>query len=183
METAMISSEYWKDFYSTFENKEPSSFAKFCCDRIYGEIVELGCGNGRDLYYFINEGKLASGVDGNFENHAIKKQTVEDYIKENKSPPFVYTRFFWHSIAPMTQEDILDWTSNYIFIEARTDQDKPKDLFGKHKRNLVNVRKLLGLLKDKGFDIEYFSEGYGFSPLKDEDPHLFRCIAHKRAVA
>ena len=120
-----------------------------------------------------------SGVDSAFENELIKKQDVGKYIKENKSPKYVYTRFFWHAIERKLQLEILKWVSDYILIEARTTEDTPV-LYTNHDRNFVNVAQLVKDLKDNEFEIVYLHEGRGLSRYKNEDPHLVRCVAYKK---
>lgn len=164
-----MNEKYWKKFYKEFHKFPPSSFAKFCKPYIKGGIVELGCGNGRDVFYL-----GALGIDKNDGND------VKDWIHKHKSPDNVYTRFFWHAIERDLQLKILKWCKGMIFIEARTTQDKPKNLFGKHKRNLVDVGQLIEDLLDNGFTILRFKQGYGMSKFKGEDPHIVRVIATKQ---
>lgn len=171
---------YWKQFYENQERFSPSSFATICFPFLIGKTIELGCGNGRDLYYFRDNGVNIKGVDSAFENHYIIKSDVETYIKENKSPNFVYTRFFWHSIPDELQLKIIKWTKEYLFIEARTTEDKStKKIFNNHYRNYIDVSKLVAQLKENKFNIEFLIEGKGLSKMKSEDPHIIRLIARK----
>lgn len=169
-------SSYWENFYErTKLTNKPSSFAKFCLPYIKGKMIELGCGNCRDLGYFKKHGVKCNGIDLAYNN--IDVRTL---IKNNAScPESVYTRFFWHSIHPSIQKDILLWITGTIFIEARTTEDVPKNLFGKHIRYYVNVPELVKELKFYGFQINYLKEGRGLSKFKGEDPHLVRVIAKK----
>jgi hypothetical protein len=169
----LINKKYWNKFYENFKEEKPSSFARFCLPYIKGEMVELGCGNCRDLLFFSNKKIKCIGIDN------ILNIGAEDYIKNNKSPKYVYTRFFWHAIDRRLQLKILKWVKGWLFIEARTDEDKPKDLFGKHKRNLVNVSQLIEDLLKEGFIIRKFKQGKGLSPYKGENPHLVRIICQK----
>lgn len=175
----MIEREYWKTFYKEHKFEEPSPFAQYVLDSIDGDFVELGCGDGRDLYYFLKNGKSGYGVDACVEDIFIIKQVVETYLKENPCPDNVYTRFFWHSIPRETQLEILKWTKKRIFIEARTTKDKPKFLYGKHEINPVDIDQLGNDLTEAGFTVTKYLEGYGMSKYFDEDPHLVRIIAEK----
>lgn len=175
-----MNKEFWEEVYKEHKvTNLPSSFAKFCLEQIRGPFVELGCGNGRDLYYFLEKGLHGHGVDASHEDYLIMKQDVKQYIKENESPDNVYTRFFWHAIEPELQEEILKWTKKRLFIEARTTKDKPKNIVGKHDRHLVDTKKLKKQLQEHGFSIVNFEEGTGFSPFEGEDPHLVRITADK----
>jgi SAM-dependent methyltransferase len=175
----MISKDYWKNFYKSHSFDEPSQFAQYVLPQLKGTLVDLGCGDGRDLHYFARHGIRAYGVDASNEDLFIIKQDVNAFIKENESADNVYTRFFWHAIDHETQLAILNWTKKNIFIEARTTLDQPKDLFGKHDRNLVDVEQLIKDLTDTGFKIDHLNQGYGMSRYFEEDPHLVRAIAHR----
>lgn len=168
--------EHWKQFYEKNLTLEPSSFAKSVLPYIKGTLVDLGCGNYRDTNYFVFHKVDAIGIDEVYGT--VDK--VENYIKEFKSPKNVYARFFWHSIDRELQLAILKWTSHYIFIEARTTDDKfrPK-VFKKHERNFVDVAQLVKDLKDNKFQIIKLEEGTGFSKFKGEDPYLVRVTACK----
>lgn len=167
---------HWREFYKKDFTQEPSSFAVAMLPFIKGNLIDLGCGNYRDTNYFKANKIEALGIDEIYG----KVEKVENYIKEFKSPKNVYARFFWHSITRNVQLAILKWTSDYIFIEARTTQDKLKPkVFKKHERNFVDVAQLVKDLKDNNFKIIKLTEGTGFSKFKGEDPFLVRLIARK----
>ena len=138
----MLAKEYWRPFYKEHRFEEPSNFAVWALPEIKGTLVDMGCGDGRDLHYFLKQGISAYGVDASHEDLFIMKQNVDSYMKENPCPDNVYTRFFWHAIEDDTRLHILKWTKGKLFIEARTTRDKPKNLYGKHKRNLVDTKRL-----------------------------------------
>ena len=58
--------KYWTNFYKSFNEKNPSSFAIFC-DTYFNLkntlITDFGCGNGRDTIFFHNLGYKVWGVD------------------------------------------------------------------------------------------------------------------------
>lgn len=175
-----MNKKFWNKIYDEgVVTIKPSRFARFCLPQIRGDAVELGCGNGRDVYYFHDNKVRIHGVDASNEDFLIMKQDVGAYMNQNPCPANVYTRFFWHAIEPDLQEKILDWTTGRLFIEARTTKDKPKNIVGKHKRYLVNEKKLLKQLKDKGFEVLSHESGTGFSPFAGEDPHLVRIVADR----
>lgn len=175
-----MNKDFWTPIYKNDKvTTEPSTFSEFCLPSISSPAVELGCGNGRDLYWFRKNGVNIFGVDAANEDTFIVKQDVSTFIRQNESPKCVYTRFFWHAIERSLQLDILDWTRKRIFIEARTTKDKPKNVCGRHSRKLIDTKKLKNDLEIRGFKILHFSEGRGLSLYKGEDPHLVRVIAEK----
>jgi len=173
---------YWENFYKNGNvPQNPSSFAKFSLPFIKGDLVDLGCGNGRDLRYFLYKKIKVVGVDNSFTGANIKTEDIWSYTNKYKSPDNVYTRFFWHSIKRKDRLKILDWTKNMLFIEARTTDDKDRlKIFPSHDRLFVDVAELVNDLKGGGFQIIRLEEGTGFSPYKKEDPHLVRVVAKKQ---
>lgn len=132
------------------------------------------------MEYFLDKGLRAYGVDSAFSDDYIVKQDVVAYMKKNKSPAYVYTRFFWHAIDRTLQLKILNWTSGYLFIEARTTKDKDrKKIHGQHQRNYVSVEQLFADFAEFGFEVLDYKEGTGLSPYKGEDPYLIRVIVKK----
>lgn len=176
-----MNKEYWDKFYKEFTELEPSPFARYVSEYLPEDavLVDLGCGNGRDLNYFIYQGIRAYGVDESVSTDIIENQDVAEFIKCTPAPKYVYTRFFWHAIDRKTQLAILNWVDDYIFIEARTTDDEHEQKeFPQHDRNYVNVPQLVKDLKDRGFQIMKLEEGF-FSPYKNENPYLVRVIARK----
>lgn len=172
--------QYWTKFYKENEKLKHSSFAEVCVPFMNRKVTELGCGNGRDLEFFKENGIECVGVDSAFENDFILKMDVEKYIDNNSCGGSVYTRFFWHSIDKPLRDKILNWASGLLFIEARTTEDTDrKKTFTDHYRNFVDVPELVKDLKENGFQITLLKEGTGFSKFRDEDPHIVRVIARK----
>jgi len=140
-----------------------------------GKVVDLGSGDGRDTNFFKKWDIDVTPVD-----IATTGVSVKDYMKDNSSPKYVYTRFFWHAISREEQLAILEWASDYVLIEARTTDDEGRTkIYDDHNRNYVDVNKLVSDLKYHGFEIRYLAEGTNFSKMEDEDPHLVRVVAHK----
>lgn len=176
----MNNKTYWEKFYKKNPKMKPSDFAEFSMRYIKGDLTELGAGNGRDTAFFLFNNIEAYAVDNAFESNCVEKSDVREYMKKNKSTTCVYTRFFWHAIDRKTQLEILKWTKKYLFIEARTTDDKDREkTYGDHDRNYVDVSQLVKDLKSRGFEIMFLSEGVGFSHMGSENPHLVRVVAKK----
>ena len=168
---------YWEKFYKKNKKMKPSTFAYFAIPFIDGTVLDVGCGNGRDVN-FLSEHCVAIGIDPSFSSGSVRKWKIENYMATFPPPDVVYTRFFWHSITRGLQLKILKWVKATIMIEARTTEDKKRNHIYTHKRNYVNVPQLVQDLKDNGFQIIRLEEGE-FSPFKNENPHLVRVIEKK----
>ena len=175
-----MNKKYWIKYYKDHFMDGESSFAHFCLPYLNGPFMELGCGNGRDLYFFFNKDKNGLGVDNAFDGMFVLQQDINTFIRQNHSYEHVYTRFLWHAIERELQLKILKWTKKWLYIEARTTEDmKLPKTFKHHKRNYVKKEQLLKDLTDNGFEIIKQEEGQGLSPMGDEDPYLIRIIAKK----
>jgi SAM-dependent methyltransferase/tetratricopeptide (TPR) repeat protein len=100
----------------------------------------------------------------------------------------VYLRFFLHSIDEDTQDALLDGLTGTlpgfrIFAEFRTKQDEATSkVHGDHFRRYIDEQQFASKLERRwGFKVEHLESGHGFSPYRDEDPHLARIIAQLRA--
>jgi len=170
-----MNENYWKEFYKKQLTLRESTFAREVLPYLKnGELIDLGCGNYRDTNFFVNNKINADGID------SVYDQTIEEHIKENKSPKYVYARFLWHCIERDLQLKILKWAKKYIFIEARTTGDKGAyKVYPNHERNYVEVEQLLKDLKHFKFKILKKEIGTGLSKYHGEDPHLVRIFASK----
>lgn len=139
-----INKDYWDGFYKNKPNLlEASTFSQF----IYGEIkedidkyflVDLGCGTGKDTFYFANKKIQVLGIDGSIEVININKSRIEsefsglssirfkcvdlsnenelntvmskinEMARLNNKKVLFYTRFFLHAIPEEVESLILD---------------------------------------------------------------------------
>lgn len=182
---------YWSQFY---KNKnipsEPSNFCKFIYDHeIFDEnkmnILDCGCGNGRDSYYFSKKFNV-TGLDTS--SKPVNKENCKfiqcDFCSYNKDKfDIIYSRFTFHSISNQQQIDFLKSITkgSYLCIETRSDKTSSiKKVHGDdHYRNYTNYNKLINLLYVMDFNIIYSEEKRGFAIYKDEDPCCIRIICQK----
>jgi len=201
---------FWNKFYKKkLAVNKPSNFAIFIykfLKKKKTKIVDVGCGNGRDLIFFKKKKFDFIGIDlSKNASQIIKKKLKKienknkifnddfinfNYKKNIKNNFSIYSRFTWHTINKKNEIIFLKKISklsnlNYIFIETRSDKD---DLFGvgkkiskneyitDHYRRFINKNELVKKLK-KNFKIVYLKEAKGFSKFKNEDPCLIRIIA------
>ena len=149
--------DYWNSLYKKDSNSDdrgrkivhfPSPFAEFCMNEILSEnafILELGTGNGRDAFYFREQGCKVHAVDQSETAIELNNKKSKELFSGNdihfsccdfvsgvdlkNSPEFVYSRFVFHAISKEQQSSAFEWMSDSlgkgsnVLIEARTDKD------------------------------------------------------------
>jgi ubiquinone/menaquinone biosynthesis C-methylase UbiE len=185
-----MNKQHWDNFYKKGKAPlQPTEFAKFCLRFIPkgASVVDLGCGNGRDTYFFAKQKNIlgAEGIDvsannkwtskARFEKEDFKNELDFDYAE------VIYSRFFIHSIDTFSITRLLEMMikDQYFMAEFRVKGDEPK-LYKDHKRNLVDSDWFLQLLMAYGFEIIYFEKGKGMAKYKTEDPLVIRVISKKK---
>jgi len=190
-----MNQSYWDNFYNTFQPPlEPSSFAKFIEPYLKPnqKILDVGCGNGRDTYYFEQQDYNISGFDLINVKKFLGSSFIQGDVGESIPPSDVYyCRFFIHTL----QEKILDKFLNNIkttspnctlYLETRstrgiTNDTKTETNFkspiGKeHFRMLYSMKYLYNKL-EQNFNVFYIHESNNFSVYKSESPYLIRIMA------
>lgn len=146
----MDDKKYWTEYYA--KNSKPtnaSTFAEFILPKLSENknLIELGCGNGRDSIYFAQNNLNVIAVDQvedemNYLNENHKEDNINfvcddftdlintgsDLIK-NTVFDYVYSRFTFHSINEVKEDRTLDWIESnlceegYFLLEARSMND------------------------------------------------------------
>lgn len=117
---------YWKNIYSRqSEDDRPSLFAQYIIEEVGVDgknIIELGCGNGRDAICFANaNARQVVAVDqcdniiellnrrfqkvGNLQFKCLDFTRMDDFAKYD----IVYSRFTLHSISKAQEESVVGW--------------------------------------------------------------------------
>ena len=195
---------YWNKYYkNNIVVSKPSDFARFVLKRIKktpGSLIDIGCGNARDTFFFINNKINAFGCDRSGtiikKNKKIKKifyhmNFCKKEIKLQKKFDFFYARFFIHAIN-LKEEEIffknikknID-TSCQIYLEFRTDKD-PLMFEGKyiskyerhtdHYRRFINVDSFIKRMKKKKINILFLKTSKKFAIFKKDKPDVCRVI-------
>lgn len=163
---------YWEKYYS--QNSKPftpSSFAQDIIKNINNksELIDIGCGNGRDSLFFSSQKIYTVGLDQSINSINFLKQYENQYLKfrnedirnlHQKKYDYAYCRFLFHSLNEDEELTLLQWLKNNItkniFIESRIDEDKEKYSKADHYRRLMNVEDFKSKLKN--FDLKIKSE-------------------------
>lgn len=208
--------DYWNKYYANRTEiselkEEPSLFARDMCQR-YMEcgknLVELGCGNGRDSLYFAKNGLNVTGIDASQiaidklrEKHSMDHCVFicDDFVSVESiyqiQYDYCYSRFTLHAINERQETQILKKAydmlkeNGYLFIEARSIKDKKygvgqaveKNAFicDGHYRRFIDLKELLPKLRDIGFTIIESAESDQFAPLKGDNAICIRVVARK----
>ena len=175
--------QYWGRFYKEVKPPtKPSSFAKFCIPFIPkdSKIVEFGCGNGRDTYFFHNKDYCIIGIDNAVNTYLyIYNHSLLEYLEKYECKQrTVYSRFFLHSITDYEINKLLKWSNGLFMAEFRADEDIPI-LYPDHYRNKINGEKFLKKMIKNNFEILYYSKSKDVAKYKNENPIIIRIIAKK----
>lgn len=206
-------SNYWNNYYKTqSENSAPTIPSQFCVfianefSNLKPTIIEFGCGNGRDAFFFGNSDfnviAMDSSEDGinickqvghekiNFVAAEISAKNLKDSIIElsgNSSSRLLYSRFFLHAINESQEIDFLDLASkvckenDHFALEFRTNKDEAlSKITPKHYRRYINPLEFISKVQKNGFDVVYFLEGFGFAKYKSDDAHVARIILKRK---
>ena len=199
---------YWNKFYKKIPYMDESTFAKFSYKKIQNKnskILDIGCGNGRDAYYFNKKGFEVTGID--ISQKAIKKNSqikIKNLVfkkfdvgKDKLKSKFeiIYCRFFVHTLDELQENKLINIIKQVkkkdtlVFFEFRNYKDK---IFGNFKAKDHNkiiefekghIRRIINpkLFKEKFITktkskIIYEKSGINLSVVKKDNPNLSRMI-------
>ena len=187
---------YWQDFYRNKpELNDNSSFSKFVLKHLKPQerLLDLGCGNGKDTFYFLKNNIQATGIDNN-DNLPKEHFIVGDVLENLESCENYYLRFFVHAINEEYFDSLIEKIYNIskkgarIFIETRSTRgitQEEKLLYNfksgigeEHYRMLYSLRHIKEKIENK-FSIFHLEESYGLSPFNGKDPCLIRICCTK----
>ncbi len=180
-----MNKKYWQKYYQNNKIIKPSKFSIFALDYISenASLLDMGCGVGRDSYFFGQNGINVLGVD--FAATPVERTNVKfqlaniSTITKNKSKfDVIYSRFFLHAIEEKKLDAFIKWSKGLFIAECRAKGDKPI-LYRNHKRHLVDGNKLIKKLLKNKFDILYYKKGYNMAVMKEENPLIIRIIGRK----
>ena len=203
--------DYWNQYYDRIRHEEikPSNFAVEVNKNLEpcAHIMELGCGNGRDSLFFLQNGHRVIAIDGS----DVAIDILNEITKDNEDALFVcddfvkchalyqmkydciYSRFTLHAITGEQEDVLLKQVKEALYpggifcIEARTTQDEIYGLginvghnaylYNNHYRRFIDVQEFRNKLERVGLRVIQLEESKGFSKTEDSDPVLMRCIA------
>jgi len=202
--------KHWNTFYKNITYNQPSNFSKFIIKWLINNsikfenknIIDVGCGNGRDSNYFYKKNFKVTGFDlsktvinnnlkHNNKINFVHKNICKD-IKFESNYNFLYARFFIHAITENQQtiffnnsKKLLFKKNSYIFLEFRTTKDplinkgrkiSDNERFYGHYRRFIDVLEFKQMLISLKLNIVYSKESYRFAIHDNEVPHISRII-------
>jgi SAM-dependent methyltransferase len=202
-------SAYWDSYYRernvpTF----PSQFAVFALSQApdVRTVIEFGCGNGRDAFFFVRQGMRVIGIDRSAEaisqcSNACLGKNGSAFFKADVGDPgyeafweafdtiprgriLVYCRFFIHAINDREEGaflklvfDILSKREGVFMAEFRTQKDRDQNKIAPdHYRRFRDPIAFSLAAAKAGLHCDYFVEGFGMANYKQEDAHVARLI-------
>jgi len=204
---------HWNEYYKKDGiPSHPSPFAKYVANQLNAEqnILEIGCGNGRDAKFFSAQGHNVTGIDRSTEAIDLCKKlyseeriefcfgTIADIAKKNqKKYDLVYTRFVIHAMS--MDEEIKTLKMSYkllksngkFFIECRSINDplsergeivSQTERIDGHYRRFIILEEFTERLTQIGFKITEAIESKGLAKFAEEDPMIIRVSALKSSA-
>ena len=197
---------YWDEYYQKDNAPSfPSPFAEYVASKLSTKqnILEIGCGNGRDSKYFSSKGHHVTGLDRSAEAIELCKNlyssdepieffygTITDIAKTNKKKfDLIYSRFVIHTMSLDEEIKTLKISYNllkkkgHFFIECRSVND-PLSQKGEilsrtervegHYRRFIILDEFIQRLVQIGFVVVEATENIGLAKFGEEDPMVIR---------
>lgn len=204
---------YWDSYYEKRRAPtNPSSFAIFCHENFFdnaSRVLEFGCGNGRDSFYFSKKHRVTAIDQSSVVIQANRQRASDEGILsidflEGKfgddipglpeSVDVVYGRFVMHAMPLADEVLALQGAAKVlapggkIFLEFRTDKDLlmhqgqvvgANERVTDHYRRFINFEEFCERLTRFGFSIDFRLERSGLAKHGDDDPTVGRVIGKK----
>lgn len=199
---------YWQEYYSRRASGSmavPSQFAAFVSGEMHEphQVVEFGCGSGRDAIFFASHGHQVLGIDGaasavegctllasrlgldnaRFCCVSLGEEEIPGLQLAVGLPVLVYARFFVHAITDAQELEFLMQArrllenGGQVAVEFRTHRDAALEkVTEKHYRRFVDPAKFHERVVSLGFVADYVVEGFGYAKYKRDDAHVARFL-------
>lgn len=204
---------YWDRYYEKRRAPiNPSSFAIFCHENFFvnhSRVLEFGCGNGRDAFYFSKKHRV-TGIDQSSVVIQANRQRASDedilsidFLQGKfgddipglpNEVDVVYGRFVIHAMHFEDEVRALQCAARLLrprgrlFLEFRSDKDPlmqkgqvvgANERVTDHYRRFINFDEFCERLAIYGFSIDFRLERSGLAKHGDDDPTVGRVIAKK----
>lgn len=203
--------DYWNSYYEkSIAPSTASSFAEFCKQEyiLDGKVIfEIGCGNGRDSFFFSKTNSLIS-IDASetaitrnqqyaLDNGITSIRFISGFFGDtdlmiNENVDYIYSRFVLHAMDETFENSVITLSSRILnpgglfLAEFRTTKDplaKQGVSVGKneritdHYRRFIDASMMISKLDSAGFEVLYSIEDNGLAVYRDDDPVVARIVA------
>jgi bifunctional enzyme CysN/CysC len=203
--------KYWDSYYKKRKAPiVPSSFALFCNQNFLtkrSHLIEFGCGNGRDAFYFAKDHSVTAIDESEVVVTANQQRAMQEGHLNiefftgqfgNKIQNFpevadaIYARFVIHAMTEEAEKNALLASKRILrnggklLLEFRTIHDQminkgkkvgDTERITDHYRRFIDFDKFCSELKTLGFKLEYAIEKRGLAAYGDDDPVVGRIVA------
>ena len=193
---------YWSNFYSYSKELpfEPSNFSMYALHFLRSRfekksqihILDLGCGNGRDSYFFSSNGYKVTGIDPSSQIETDKFQFIQKnaFGLELKGFDVYYLRFVIHTLIESDCDQLfakfaLLPPEALIMFETRstkniTNEEKSETFFrspiGLEHFRMLYSKKYINKKISRNFTILESSDSSDVAVFKAENPFCLRYI-------
>lgn len=206
--------EYWDSYYQKRSAPiAPSSFALFCSENFltnHCHVLEFGCGNGRDSFYFSKNHRVTAIDESGVVVEANRVRALQegmlsiDFIHGQFGTQLsglpaqvdaVYSRFVIHAMPEDAEALALEesWRllkgKGRLFLEFRTTLDplmnkgeriSETERKTDHYRRFVDFSAFCNKVTNLGFSLDYTIEKRGLARFGNDDPVVGRIVAIKK---
>lgn len=132
---------HWNSYYSSKEVPNlPSQFAVFMLGEFQPKaVVDIGCGSGRDAFFFANQGIPTIGIDGS----AAAVELCQSKVLSDSSLVFAQADVGGDRLTSIVLQQLEDWSNPFpIMLYARffihaINEDEESNLL-RHARNILD---------------------------------------------
>jgi SAM-dependent methyltransferase len=199
----------WITYYSSANARriprQPSAFAEWVAEReAPGQLVDLGCGPGRDALYFADKGFSVTGVDfvygvlkkarkkaaeegTPFEPLLLNLYSVRASLAETAllarrpGPTTVYSRHLLDDLRPHGRDNFWRMTRTLVrgggrcYLEFHTSDNDPKKLAGPSGQQPLDPEEVVSEARAAGATVSFREQGALDGP-RDTSPHVCRLV-------
>jgi tellurite methyltransferase len=201
---------YWDAYYAKSKSVPswPSQFACFTLEEIHEistdspTIIDIGCGNGRDSFFFAKSGIPVIGLDGSKQIVKANNAAAADNTKfihcnfndigsvnaaidslKSLSNLVIYSRFFIHAIDGHAEDMVVrlcgelrqECSLAAFEFRIKGDEEGTKET-AKHFRRFQNHTGFIAKFEKQGFRKIYEITGKGYAKYKNDDALVCRLL-------